>query len=152
MQTDVHHTVCVAKRSVNQALSKVQNRTAAEAASSSHYFQTGRTGGPTRNAGFAPFLGTNFCARPLSTSATYKFPSWSTWRPWTPHIPPGKSPQVPQEYWKCPSRSYLTSFDVPRSAAHRCRSARFGNNASSRPLQPQFDFAALRVLGWPIFL
>jgi len=34
------------------------------------YDQTGLTPGPTSMAGLAPFLGTNFWARPLSTSAT----------------------------------------------------------------------------------
>jgi hypothetical protein len=39
------------------------------------YDHTGLTPGPISIAGFAPVLGTNFCARPLSTSATYRLPS-----------------------------------------------------------------------------
>jgi hypothetical protein len=34
------------------------------------YFHAEYTGLLTRNAGFAPCLGRNFCTRPLSTSAT----------------------------------------------------------------------------------
>lgn len=37
--------------------------------SSCGYDQTDFTPGPINMAGFAPFLGINFCARPLSTSA-----------------------------------------------------------------------------------
>src|SRR6185503_17468206 len=37
----------------------------------------------------------------------------------TPHMPPGKSPHVPQEYWNFPLRSYLRTRFVPRSAAQR---------------------------------
>ena len=43
----------------------------------------------------APFFGTNFCTRPLSTSATYRLPCWSTLMPWTPHNAPGNIPSVP---------------------------------------------------------
>src|ERR1700730_13587113 len=84
---------------------------------------TGLTPGPISIAGFAPFLGTYFCARPLSTSATYRLPSWSTCIPCTPQNPPGKSPKVPQEYRKLPSRSYLIILFVPRSNSQRWRSA-----------------------------
>jgi len=39
------------------------------------YVHKGLAPGPISMAGFAPFLGIYFCARPLSTSATYKLPS-----------------------------------------------------------------------------
>src|SRR5256885_15536399 len=42
-------------------------------------------------------------------------------RPCTPHMPPGKSPHVPHVYWRLPSRSHFTIFDVPRSAAQMLR-------------------------------
>src|ERR1019366_281034 len=70
-------------------------------------------------AGSAPRMGRNFCTRPAETSATYRFPSWSTPNWCTPQNPPGASPWKPNEYWNFPFRSHFTIFQVPESAAHK---------------------------------
>src|SRR5687768_14138150 len=81
----------------------------------------GTAGFVIRNAGLAPARGVNFCAPPLSTSATYRLPAESTWMPCTPQNPPGIGPHMPNVYWRLPFRSYLIILDDARSNAHSMR-------------------------------